>query len=487
MLFNSFQFILLFLPITLFIFHTTARINQRVAFILLTLASLLFYSFDNAYYAALLALSIAVNFILGEAIRSRKDDAKTIHNILFIVALLMNLLLLGYFKYTNFFTYNINELLKTHISTSKIDLPPGISFYTFVQIAYIVDAYKGKIKNGSFAGYSLFVSFFPHLIAGPIIHINDMMPQFYNYKISSKTQTYIAAGISIFTIGLAKKVLVADLLAEKANQAYALIGAGHTLSTLDAWIGSLSYTLQIYYDFSGYSDMAIGLAYMFGIKFPINFNSPYKATSIIDFWRRWHITLSQFLRDYIYIPLGGNKAGATGRYRNLMLTMLLGGLWHGAGWNFVLWGGIHGSLLVCAHMFRAHTNSHQLRLPRWTPLITLPLTFFCVHMAWIPFRAEDLYTSYSMATSLFTNHGDTAEFTYVTLRTVLMVLLATVLLPNTQQLFPSDINSDHKDYPIKSALLTWSSSKPHAFAFGLLLTACLFSLTSPSTFIYFRF
>ena len=487
MLFNSFQFILLFLPITLFIFHTTARVNLRAAFITLTLSSLIFYSFDSTYHAMLLAASIALNFALGEMIRARRDNDNTVKNILFLIALCINILLIAYFKYTNFIIGNINALCNTHIASPNVELPPGISFYTFVQIAYIVDAYKGKIKSGTLAGYSLFVSFFPHLIAGPIIHINDMMPQFYNYKVSSKIKTYIAAGISIFTIGLTKKVLVADLLAKKANQAYALIETGHTLSTLDAWVGSLSYTLQIYYDFSGYSDMAIGLAYMFGIKFPLNFNSPYKATSIIDFWRRWHITLSQFLRDYVYIPLGGNKTGTMGRYRNLMLTMLLGGLWHGAGWNFVLWGGIHGTLLVCAHIFRMVMNSRQTRHPYWMPLITLPLTFLCVHMAWIPFRAEDLQAAYSMTLALFTNNGTTTEFTPVTLRIVLIILLATLTLPNTQQFFSTELKDISNTTSHKGFLPTWSPSTPYAMIFGALLTVCFFFLLSPSTFIYFRF
>lgn len=490
MLFNSFQFILLFLPLSLLVFHKTARHSQQVAFALLTAFSLLFYAVDSVAHAALLAASIVVNFLCGEAIRItwQRPDGQPSARLLLWSGLSANILLLGYFKYANFLIENINIFFGADISATAIQLPPGISFYTFVQIAYLVDAYNRQTQRGSFTGYSLFVSFFPHLIAGPIIHINDMMPQFRNYRADSSLYTYLATGLSIFIVGLAKKVLVADMLAEQANLAYSLAGSGNALSTLDAWVGTLSYTLQIYFDFSAYSDMAIGLAYMFGIRFPINFESPYKATSIIDFWRRWHITLSRFLRDYVYIPLGGNRGGESMRLRNLMLTMLIGGLWHGAGWNFVLWGGIHGALLVCAHLCSGLLARNGVTLPRLLPLVSLPLTLFCVHLAWIPFRADNLHTAYSVATSLFTGGGYTDEFTAVQLRKTLLILLATLLLPNTQQIFPCIRGDGHAPIPgIFARLYTWRPSVPCALITGLLFTACIFSLTAPSTFIYFRF
>lgn len=490
MLFNSFQFILLFLPLALLAFHGTARFSQHVAFMVLTAFSLLFYAVDSMAHAALLAASITVNYLCGEAISAarQRPAGHPSARLLLWAGLSANLLLLGYFKYANFLIDNVNLFFGAGISAAAIQLPPGISFYTFVQIAYLVDAYNRKAQRGSFTGYSLFVSFFPHLIAGPIIHINDMMPQFRNYRADGRLYTHLATGLSIFIVGLAKKVLVADLLAEQANLAYSLAGSGNALSTLDAWIGTLSYTLQIYYDFSGYSDMAIGLAYMFGIRFPINFESPYKATSIIDFWRRWHMTLSRFLRDYVYIPLGGNRGGEASRLRNLMLTMLIGGLWHGAGWNFVLWGGIHGSLLVCAHLSRGLLARRGITPPRWLPLLTLPLTLFCVHLAWIPFRAETLQTAYGVAASLFTGGGYTEAFTAVTLRKTLLVLLATLALPNTQQIFPCIRGDAEASAPGAVArLYRWRPSIPCALATGALFTACVFSLTAPSTFIYFRF
>lgn len=255
-----------------------------------------------------------------------------------IVGITLNLALLGYYKYTDFFIENANMLFHTNYALHHLVLPLGISFFTFTQIAYLVETYHGKVFQHHFLSYILFVTYFPHLLAGPIIHYENMMPQFLDRSLQKVNYDNIVRGLFLFSIGLCKKVLIADSLAEWANAGFA---ATHTttLTMLEAWITSLSYTFQLYFDFSGYTDMALGVSLMLNIKLPINFNSPYKASSIIDFWRRWHITLSHFLRDYLYIPLGGNRKGMVRKMGNILTTMLLGGLWHGAGWTFVLWGG----------------------------------------------------------------------------------------------------------------------------------------------------
>jgi D-alanyl-lipoteichoic acid acyltransferase DltB (MBOAT superfamily) len=262
-------------------------------------------------------------------------------------AIAVNLILLGYFKYANFFADNLNHFAGTALPIGQVILPLGISFFTFTQIAFLVDTYQGKVKEFNFVHYTLFVTYFPHLIAGPVLHHKEMMPQFAKRNVCHLNWDNVAVGLSIFVLGLAKKVLIADSLAEFATPIFSAVAAGGQPMLFEAWIGALAYTLQLYFDFSAYSDMAIGISLMFNVRLPMNFNSPYKATSIIDFWRRWHMTLSRFLRDYLYIPLGGSRNGKAQRYLNLMITMLLGGLWHGAGWTFVIWGGLHGFYWLC--------------------------------------------------------------------------------------------------------------------------------------------
>jgi D-alanyl-lipoteichoic acid acyltransferase DltB (MBOAT superfamily) len=263
--------------------------------------------------------------------------------LLFQIGILFNISLLAYYKYMDFFIENTNILLNTNIELIHLALPLAISFFTLQQVAFLVDSYEGLVEEKDFLDYAIFVSFFPQLIAGPIVHHAEMMPQFSSKWNMLKNYKNISAGLFIFSIGLFKKVVIADQFAQWANAGF---NNAQVLNLLEAWATSLSYTFQMYFDFSGYTDMAIGAALLFNIKLPINFNSPYKATSIQDFWRRWHITLSRFLRDYIYIPLGGNRRGEFRTYSNLMVTFLLGGLWHGAGWTFVFWGFLHGVALV---------------------------------------------------------------------------------------------------------------------------------------------
>jgi len=398
MLFNSYGFIFLFLPVVLIGFFQLGRVNHAYAAAWLALSSLCFYGYWNVAYVGLLLGSIAVNYTLGVWIaKAAVQHAAGRKKQLLIVAITTNLLLLAYYKYANFFIGNINSVAGTHWSLGDIILPLGISFFTFTQIAYLVDTYQGKVKEYNFIHYVLFVTYFPHLIAGPVLHHKEMMPQF------SKPSTYrfsyenLAIGLTFFTIGLAKKVLLADSLAEYASPAFVAAHDGVQLQFFAAWVGALAYTFQLYFDFSGYSDMAIGISKMFGVDLPINFNSPYKAHNIIEFWRRWHMTLSRFLRDYLYIPLGGNRKGTVHRYRNLMITMLLGGLWHGANWTFVIWGGLHGLYLVMNHLwlhYKGVPDAHSLK--SGNKFMGTLATFIAVVCAWVFFRADSIPAALAM-------------------------------------------------------------------------------------------
>ncbi|MEM8807149.1 MAG: MBOAT family protein [Cyanobacteria bacterium P01_G01_bin.38] len=384
MLFNSYPFLFIFLPLTLLAFFGLAQLRlPRLSMVALTTASFIFYAYWNPPYLLLLGFSIFINYMLG-AVLSSEVYLKPFKKGVLVTGIGFNLALIGYYKYAAFLLSSllpdsIFQAINTNLAIDSIFLPLGISFFTFQQITYLADAYQGKAKAYGLLDYSLFVSFFPQLIAGPIVHHSEVIPQFENLKTFFFNHRNFALGIVTFVLGLSKKLLIADNLSPWANLVF---DNASDVQFIEAWVGALSYTLQLYFDFSGYSDMAIGLALMFNIRLPINFNSPYKATSITDFWRRWHITLSNFLRDYLYIPLGGSRQGDARRYGNLMVTMLLGGLWHGAGWTFVLWGGLHGFYLSINHFWR-----------KWAVGLTLPrivgwlLTFGAVVAGWVLFRA----------------------------------------------------------------------------------------------------
>src|SRR5229473_1704293 len=335
MLFNSYAFIFLFLPVALIGYFAIGRLGHLAPVIWLTLASLAFYSVSNWQFVLLLLASVAFNYCIGLLLISRPLRAAPRFAAL-TIGVAGDLLVLGYFKYAGFLAANLNAIVSIGF-TVDILLPVGISFYTFTQIAFLVDAYRGNVARYALPHYALFVTYFPHLIAGPILHHKDMIPQFERAEAKRPNAHLILCGLIIFAIGLFKKTCLAD-------------------------------GFQLYFDFSGYSDMAIGISLMFGVFLPLNFNSPYKAQSIVDFWRRWHMTLSQFLRDYLYIPLGGNRHGRTLRYVNLMITMLLGGLWHGAAWTFVAWGMLHGVYLCINH---AWSNYGPAVAPRFAGLANI--------------------------------------------------------------------------------------------------------------------
>lgn len=400
MLFNSFEFILLFVPITVTVFYVIRRRSYDLAMLFLLAASAFFYGWWNPSFLTLILASVGVNYVLGTAMYRARLLGKT-HQVkgILIAGLAVNLALLGYFKYFNFFTDNVSRLLDLGWTFERIVLPLGISFFTFQQITFLVDLSKGKIGEVNFPKYFLFIVFFPHLIAGPIVYYTQMVPQFIRNERRHKMCADVAVGLAIFTIGLFKKVVFADGVSIYATPAFTAAADGIALTFVAAWGAALAYTLQLYFDFSGYSDMAIGLARMFGVRLPMNFNSPYKSCSIIDFWRRWHMTLSHFLRDYIYIPLGGNRRGHLSKYFNILVTVLLGGLWHGAGWTYVAWGALHGIFLVVNHAWRS-AREKLAWLPRFPSragkVLGWALTFLVVVIAWVFFRAADVLTALSI-------------------------------------------------------------------------------------------
>jgi alginate O-acetyltransferase complex protein AlgI len=402
MLFNSYVFIFAFLPVVFAVYCLIRRHPERrwtIAW--LVLASLVYYAWWKPEFLLLLLGSVTVNAGFGKALCSGRLSANASRAVL-AAGVVFNLGLLGYFKYAMFFTENLNLWFGAGLTVPKIILPIGISFITFQKIAFLVDAHKGEVKEFSLWNYALFVTFFPQLIAGPIVHHGEVMPQFARRPVASTLSADVAVGLSIFCLGLFKKVVIADSCALYADAGYGMLKAGQPLDFASAWITVLAYSFQLYYDFSGYSDMAVGLARMFGIQFPVNFHSPYKATGIIDFWRRWHITLSRFLRDYLYIPLGGSQRGAWRQYFNLAIVMLLGGFWHGANWTFVVWGAIHGALLGVNH---AWTRLRVSRLPlvhtAAVKVLFMLMTFLAVTLAWVPFRADNLTMARRMLETLF--------------------------------------------------------------------------------------
>jgi alginate O-acetyltransferase complex protein AlgI len=384
MLFNSLEFILVFLPVAFLVYFGLNRIRLAVAGkSWLVLASLAFYAWWNVAYLPLILVSILVNYVVGGALARRASGATrgpVKAEWLLAAGVIFDLGLLAYYKYAEFFWDNFGRLFDASPVSLGIVLPLAISFFTFTQIAYLVDSYRGRAKEYDLLNYTLFVTFFPHLIAGPIVHHGEIMPQFKAVANLARRYRNVLAGLALFSVGLAKKVLIADSFAVWATAGFDQAGS---LSFAEAWVSSLSYTFQIYFDFSGYTDMALGSALLFNIRMPFNFNSPYRATNIQDFWRRWHITLSRFLRDYLYIPLGGSRVAPARVYVNLATTFVLGGLWHGASWMFVLWGALHGAAMML-HRIWQRTGL------RMSPVLAWLLTFNFINVTWVFFRAQTL-------------------------------------------------------------------------------------------------
>ncbi|MBV7256290.1 MBOAT family protein [Pacificimonas sp. WHA3] len=506
MLFNSYLFIFAFLPVTIIGFATLGQRSKRAAIGWLTLTSLIFYGYWNPPYVLVLIGSILANYLIGRAIS--REGGKTKWRV--ILGVLLNLGLLFYYKYTNFFLDNVAEMTGADWELGTILLPIGISFYTFTQIAYLIDCQRGFVREYNLLDYALFVSFFPQLIAGPILHHKEMMPQFdqpETYRIGSSN---LAIGATIFIFGLFKKAVLADGIAVYATPLFVGADSGLNPDFFAAWGGALAYTFQLYFDFSGYSDMAIGLARMFGIVLPLNFASPYKSRNIVEFWRTWHMTLSRFLRDYLYISLGGNRKGNVRRYINLFLTMLLGGIWHGAGWNFAIWGALHGIYLMINHAWSGSIG-RVLGPGRLVTFGAWAITFLAVVIGWVFFRAVTLDGALNVVsgmagmngialpsaitarlgglTDIFpisTGEGGGAAFVSQWLWIIALFLIS-VFAPNTQEIMRKTDPALDFDGTLVRSRITWRPTFGWAMITALLGLISILALTRVSEFLYFQF
>lgn len=502
MVFSSLEFMYLFLPPVLlgFLFLRHLRWENGIIW-WLTLSSLAFYAWWTPVYLPLLLGSVAVNYGFHRILLKVPD------RFILTLGFIFNLGLIAVFKYADFFIGNANMLAGADIPLLHLVLPLAISFFTFQQISFLIDTYKGNVSHCDFARYTLFVVFFPQLIAGPIVMQKETIPQFKMTVFQNRLLMNFAVGGTLFAIGLFKKIVLADGIAPYANGVFNLAETTSGVPFEAAWIGALAYTFQLYFDFSGYCDMALGLARLFGIRLPVNFNSPYKATSISDFWRRWHITLSHFLRDYLYIPLGGNRTGPTRRYANLMITMLLGGLWHGASWTFVFWGGLHGFYLAVNHAWSAAADKGYIPNILPAPLSSLSaraLTLLAVVVAWVFFRAE----SFDGASNIIAGMAGLSTVyepklwedvvSYTTPVWAMFVALATIVF-----LLPNSIEFTEKYNPVLGLKklfkrredasflpLRWQPTSSWAFGVSLLFGVALiqtYRLSEMTEFIYFNF
>jgi alginate O-acetyltransferase complex protein AlgI len=500
MLFTQFEFLFMFLPLAFagyfLIAHFVAAPAARLSW--LAAASLVFYSYWDVRFIPIIVVSIIFNYAMGLLIAHQ--TGKPARGWVFAIAASANLLALGFFKYTNFAIQFFDALTRSKYPSLAIVLPLGISFFTFTQIAYLADVYGGYPHERSFLKYGLFVTYFPHLVAGPILHHREMMPQFGSETSRKISPENVALGLTILAIGLFKKSFIADGFALIANPVFDAAKQSH-LHLLDAWAGSFAYSLQIYFDFSGYSDMAIGLSLLFGIKLPFNFDAPYKSRSIVEFWRRWHITLSRFLRDYLYIPLGGNRLGDRRRNINLAATMVLGGLWHGAGVTFILWGALHGLFLTINHRWTEFTKRQPAlaRMTRvwWYPLAALGLTQAAVVFAWIFFRADNFYDAVRVIKSM----AGFADQQRVGARlvdayggaSIVLGYIVCLILPNVNAMFARwnvGLETYKNESPWSILNFNWRPSIAWAVTTSVaLLVAIVINLVAgdSSQFLYFQF
>ena len=493
MLFNSYIFLFGFLPAALLVFYGLRRwrfLNASVTSLML--ASVAFYTYWRPSDTVFLIGTIIVNYFVAKYL-GRVSEKRS--KLLLIFGISVNLGLLIYFKYFDFLATNVAALGGVNYIARHIVMPIGISFFTFTQLAYLVDCYRSRTYEPNFITYALFVTVFPHLIAGPIIHHAQMRPQFARLRREPVDANLITMGVVIFVVGLAKKVLLADNLVGGANLVFNAADHGVHLSTASAWIGTIAYTLQIYFDFSGYSDMAIGLALLFGLCLPVNFNSPYKSTSIIDFWRRWHISLSTWLRDYLYIPLGGNRGGEFARLRNVFITFLLGGLWHGAGWTFVIWGALHGAYVVVNHlMIKGATPKTPGRFAIAGKRMVVMLL---VMIAWVFFRATSVAGAMSIVGSMFTVQPGSV-LAGLDMNAYFWMLLGgaiALFAPSTQQLTrytakpkePMRLPEGTLLGSQRAGNLAYSASPAVALIGGCIFAAALACIWRPAIFIYFNF
>jgi len=469
MLFNSYLFIFLFLPLSflIFIFIQKIKINLFSVYYLLIL-SIIFYAYSNIEYLPLLLISIVINFIFSNLIKNKSENISLSKKIL-IFSIVFNLVLLAYFKYSSFI---LNDILGIFIKNSFDDsyifdgqIPLGISIYSFTQIGFLVDCYKKKTEKTDLGSYALFVSLFPHVLAGPIIHHKDIISQIRSNSLNLISSLNIRNGILLFVIGLSKKLLIADNLAPIADN---LFRNPKNVDIISTWIGTLAYTFQLYFDFSGYSDMALGIALMFNIILPINFNSPYKSKSLIQFWKSWHMTLSAFLKEYLYIPLGGNRKGEINRYINIFVTMILGGIWHGANFTFFFWGLFHGIGIIINHLF----VNLKLYIPK---ILSIFITFLFVHLCWVVFRAENMNDAFIIYKNLVNFVSLNLSTFTVSNLLILFAALIAFFTPNSQEIV--------KSFKTKLELRNIISIP----FFSIIFFISIISINSYSPFLYFAF
>lgn len=509
MLFNSYIFIFIFLPITLWGFFYLGKKSPSAGLSWLVFASLFFYAWWEPSFLIVIMCSLAVNYIFGYGLTISIEAFYK--KIILLCGLSFNIGLIAYYKYANFLIENINIFVDNHYALKNTALPLAISFFTFQQIAYLVDSYRGLCKERDLIKYCLFITFFPQLIAGPIVHHKEMVPQFQYPRLFIFNRRNLSIGITLFIIGLFKKVILADNLSLFATPVFTAAQQGELLTFFEAWGGALAYTFQLYFDFSGYSDMALGLGLLFGIRLPMNFNSPYKAINIIDFWRRWHITLSTFLRHYLYIPLGGNRKGVIRRYANLMLTMLIGGLWHGAGWTFVIWGALHGAYLIVNHAWQKLMAPFKIDQFHFYRYFAQGLTLICVVVAWVFFRANNTTCAMNILKSMAMVNGmslpvrlNDSYFATLPLFSgwitfdgffannlcywpkgvawITMAMLISLALPNSLEILGRQPRLEQK-----LSITLWQPNKRWAMVIMVAGVLSLLNLGQLSEFIYFQF
>lgn len=485
MLFNSYEFILAFLPITLIGYFLMNHFGKNnFAKVWLVLCSLFFYGYFNFSYLWIIVTSIVVNYLISFYFEKHKKTKKSLRKLLLGFGLTLNIGLLFFYKYLDFLFDTFSNIFNTDPIHLGLILPLGISFFTFQQVSFLIDSYRSQTKTYNILDYSLFVTFFPQLIAGPIVLHSEVIPQFENQRNLKFNMENFARGLYVFSRGLAKKVLVADNFGKVVSFGYANISG---LSSFEAILTIFAYTFQIYFDFSGYCDMASGIAYMFNIELPINFNSPYKAKNISDFWKRWHITLTRFLTHYIYFPLGGSRCSTVRTCFNVLVVFLVSGIWHGAGYTFILWGIAHGVAMIIYRLFRKYIDK--------TPyLITWFFTFLFVNIAWVYFRAESIEDANQLIAQVF-NGGFTLNFEITeTLLNIIPIsiftnifnfnstlnILMILIVLGTTIICLSTRNVQEKAKTFRPKLSNLMSS-------SFLLVWSILSLSGVSTFLYFNF
>ncbi|MDR6661323.1 D-alanyl-lipoteichoic acid acyltransferase DltB (MBOAT superfamily) [Tardiphaga robiniae] len=471
MLFTDRAFLFVLLPFVLLLFHGAAAVGWRALLIpVLLIASIIFYAQGDLYHLPILACSILANYAAGHQLSKMQIGSRHRKAVL-ISAVLFNLALLSIFKYTHFVLQNMYSLLGLDWRAPSLALPIGISFYTFTQLAFLIDVYRGQMQRSTLVTYGLFATYFPHLVAGPIIHWREVIPQFERMsKRGAETARWIVSqsclqqGILLFALGLMKKLLLADQLSPIVDSGWRSVD---TVGFLDAWLISIGYTFQLYFDFSGYADMAIGISLLFGVQLPLNFDAPYGASSIQDFWHRWHITLSLWLRNYLYIPLGGNRSGVMHTYFNLFATFLLGGLWHGAAWTFVIWGALHG-LACCIHKAWQATGCEL------SYLAGVLTTFLFVNFAWVFFRAPDLRSAGAMLKAMASPSTGVNERILVICPLLIVSAILIWCCPTSTAISLTKARNK-------------TAYAGAAFGFALLLAFVATNTSIPSPFIYYNF